>query len=72
LQVSLFGASTGTAAALIAAANGPDLVSAIVSRGGRPDLAGAALSNVQAPLPCLLWAGMILRFSISTSGRWRS
>ncbi|HKH21106.1 MAG TPA: dienelactone hydrolase family protein [Gammaproteobacteria bacterium] len=49
LRVGLFGASTGAAAALIAAANGPDLVSAIVSRGGRPDLAGAALSNVQAP-----------------------
>jgi putative phosphoribosyl transferase len=41
-----FGASTGAAAALVAAANHPDLVSAVVSRGGRPDLAGAALPRV--------------------------
>ena len=45
-----FGASTGSAAALIAAARWPDRVSAIVSRGGRPDLAGvAALSAITAP-----------------------
>lgn len=49
LNIGLFGASTGAAAALIAAANRPSLVSAVVSRGGRPDLAGAALPNVQAP-----------------------
>lgn len=44
-----FGASTGAAAALIAAAQRPDDVRAVVSRGGRPDLAGAALQDVHAP-----------------------
>jgi dienelactone hydrolase len=43
-----FGASTGAAAALVAAAAAPDLVAAVVSRGGRPDLAGAALGAVHA------------------------
>jgi dienelactone hydrolase len=49
LKVGLFGASTGAGAALVAAARVPDRISAIVSRGGRPDLAGAALPNVKAP-----------------------
>lgn len=49
LPVGLFGASTGAAAALIAAATRPELVRAVVSRGGRPDLAGAALEEVFAP-----------------------
>ena len=49
LRVGLFGASTGAAAALIAAARQPAIVGAVVSRGGRPDLAGDALSYVQAP-----------------------
>lgn len=49
LKVGLFGASTGAGAALVAAARLPDRISAIVSRGGRPDLAGAALPNVKAP-----------------------
>ena len=44
-----FGASTGAAAALVAAAEFPDTVAAIVSRGGRPDLAGHALGSVVAP-----------------------
>jgi putative phosphoribosyl transferase len=44
-----FGASTGAAAALVAAAERPDVVSAVVSRGGRPDLAGPALMRVRAP-----------------------
>ena len=44
-----FGASTGAAAALVAAAERPGLVRAVVSRGGRPDLAGEALPRVQAP-----------------------
>jgi pimeloyl-ACP methyl ester carboxylesterase len=47
--IGLFGASTGAAAALIAAANLPSDVSAVVSRGGRPDLAGDALRRVKAP-----------------------
>lgn len=49
LKIGCFGASTGAAAALIAAARRPDHVAAVVSRGGRPDLAGAALSHVRAP-----------------------
>lgn len=48
LPVGLFGASTGAAAALVAAVARPDAVRAVVSRGGRPDLAGAALPNVRA------------------------
>ena len=49
LAVGYFGASTGAAAALIAAAQLPTLVKAVVSRGGRPDLAGTALPSVKAP-----------------------
>ena len=49
LPVGLFGASTGAAAALVAAAELPGRIGAIVSRGGRPDLAGQALFTVQAP-----------------------
>jgi putative phosphoribosyl transferase len=49
LRVGLFGASTGAAAALIAAAERPTAVAAVVSRGGRPDLAGSSLPRVQAP-----------------------
>jgi putative phosphoribosyl transferase len=47
--VGYFGASTGAAAALVAAAERPEVVHAVVSRGGRPDLAGDALRRVQAP-----------------------
>ena len=47
LHLGYFGASTGAAAALVAAAERPDPVQAIVSRGGRPDLAGPALSKVK-------------------------
>lgn len=49
LAVALFGASTGAAAALAAAARCPDLVRSVVSRGGRPDLAMPWLPRVQAP-----------------------
>ena len=49
LPIGLFGASTGGGAALVAAAARPQAVAAVVSRGGRPDLAGAALHNVVAP-----------------------
>jgi putative phosphoribosyl transferase len=49
LNVGYFGASTGAAAALVAAAVEPDRVGAVVSRGGRPDLAGEALPRVRAP-----------------------
>jgi pimeloyl-ACP methyl ester carboxylesterase len=49
LPVGVFGASTGAAAALLAAARRPDVVRAVVSRGGRPDLAVAGLAAVTAP-----------------------
>lgn len=49
LNIGLFGASTGAAAALVAAAQRPLAAKAVVSRGGRPDLAGQALVDVQAP-----------------------
>lgn len=50
LPVIAFGASTGAAAALVAAAKRPDRVAGVISRGGRPDLAGDALGNVRAPV----------------------
>ena len=49
LPIGLFGASTGAAAAMQAAAARPEIVNAVVSRGGRPDLAGDALEQVRAP-----------------------
>jgi putative phosphoribosyl transferase len=49
LRIGYFGASTGAAAALVVVAVRSDLVGAVVSRGGRPDLAGAALMHVRAP-----------------------
>lgn len=49
LPVGLFGASTGAAAALVCAAEIPEKMFAVVSRGGRPDLAGPALPKVKAP-----------------------
>jgi dienelactone hydrolase len=49
VRVGLFGASTGGGAALVAAAEVPEHVRAVVSRGGRPDLAGTALPRVKAP-----------------------
>lgn len=49
MALGYFGASTGAAAALVSAADRPAMVKAVVSRGGRPDLAGAALHAVHAP-----------------------
>jgi putative phosphoribosyl transferase len=49
LRIGYFGSSTGGGAALVAAAEMPDEVGAVVSRGGRPDLAGEALPKVKAP-----------------------
>lgn len=49
LRIGYFGSSTGGAAALVAAAERPHDISAVVSRGGRPDLTGDALARVQAP-----------------------
>lgn len=49
LRIGYFGSSTGAGAALVAAAELPDAVGAVVSRGGRPDLAGPVLQHVQTP-----------------------
>jgi putative phosphoribosyl transferase len=49
LPIGYFGASTGAAAALVAAARAPEQIDAIVSRGGRPDMAGPVLGEVRAP-----------------------
>jgi putative phosphoribosyl transferase len=49
MKLAYFGASTGAAAALVAAARLPEVVAAVVSRGGRPDLAADALRSVRAP-----------------------
>lgn len=49
LKIGYFGSSTGAAAALVAAAKRPDVIHAVVSRGGRPDLAESALVKVKAP-----------------------
>jgi putative phosphoribosyl transferase len=49
LRIGYFGASTGAAAALVAAARAGSAIGAVVSRGGRPDLAGTALARVRAP-----------------------
>jgi dienelactone hydrolase len=49
LALGYFGASTGAGAALVAAAERPEAVGAVVSRGGRPDLAGPALARIRAP-----------------------
>jgi putative phosphoribosyl transferase len=49
LEIGYFGASTGAGAALVAAAAEPERIGAVVSRGGRPDLAGNALPQVRAP-----------------------
>ncbi|WP_042364569.1 dienelactone hydrolase family protein [Streptacidiphilus neutrinimicus] len=77
LPVGLFGASTGAAAALRAAAERPARVSAVVSRGGRPDLAGEALARVRAPV-LLLVGGLdqeVLRLNRAAADRltapWR-
>lgn len=56
LPIGIFGASTGAAAALVAAAERPGLVRSVVSRGGRPDLAGDALAKVTAPTELIVGA----------------
>ncbi|MGP0073095.1 MAG: dienelactone hydrolase family protein [Bryobacteraceae bacterium] len=56
LKIGYFGASTGAGAALLAAAELPRLIHAVVSRGGRPDLAGSALEHVEAPTLAIVGA----------------
>jgi putative phosphoribosyl transferase len=70
LSIGLFGASTGGGAALMAASERPDLVGAVVSRGGRPDLAEGALPKVQAPT--LLIVGELDRVVIKLNEQARA
>ncbi len=69
LAVGYFGASTGAAAALVAAATRPQLVRSVVSRGGRPDLAGAALSRVRAPSLLIVGANDVPVIALNRAAR---
>lgn len=71
LPIGLFGASTGAAAALIAAATQPTRVRAIVSRGGRPDLAGEMLAAVRTPTLLIVGSAdtQVLRLNEMAMGR---
>jgi len=73
LPLGLFGASTGAAAALIAAAERTDVVRAVVSRGGRPDLAGDALATVEAPTLLLVggWDDVVIGLNREAAARMR-
>jgi len=74
LPIGLFGASTGGGAALVAAARNPQLIRAVVSRGGRPDLADDALPRVQCPT--LLIVGgedrMVIQLNREAMGRMKA
>ncbi len=71
LPIGLFGASTGAAAALRAAAARRDRVRAVVSRGGRPDLAGDALARVQAPTLLIVGANDVPVIPLNEEARRR-
>lgn len=73
-RIGLFGASTGAAAALVAAAQRPARVDAVVSRGGRPDLAGAALAEVSAPTLLIVGGndGPVIRMNQDAYGHLRT
>jgi pimeloyl-ACP methyl ester carboxylesterase len=74
LKVGLFGASTGAAAALVAAAQRPQRVGAIVSRGGRPDLAGDVLPLVRASTLLIVGGndGLVIELNEQAMARMRS
>ncbi|MDX2008397.1 MAG: hypothetical protein SFU83_24395 [Meiothermus sp.] len=71
LEPAYFGASTGAAAALVAAAERADRVRAVVCRGGRPDLAGAALPKVKAPTLLIVggWDGEVMELNRRALGQ---
>jgi putative phosphoribosyl transferase len=73
LPLGYFGASTGGGAALVAAADSPDAVGAVVSRGGRPDLAGDALPRVLAPTLLIVGGrdGPVIAMNRDAFGRLR-
>jgi dipeptidyl aminopeptidase/acylaminoacyl peptidase len=70
-RIGLFGASTGAAAALIAAAERPAFVRAVVSRGGRPDLAGDALERVRAPTLLIVGGADPEVLALNHAALWR-
>lgn len=72
--VGYFGASTGAAAALVAAARNPDPVRAIVSRGGRPDLAGDELPKVRAPTLLIVGGDddVVIELNLQALGKLRT
>jgi len=71
LNIGLFGSSTGAAAALIASADLAAIVGAVVSRGGRPDLAGEALGRVKAPVLMIVGGldDVVIRVNKRASGQ---
>ena len=73
LPLAIFGASTGAAAALVTAADRPQQVRLVVSRGGRPDLAGGALARVVAPTLLIVGGGdpEVLRLNRDAANRMR-
>jgi dienelactone hydrolase len=74
LPIAAFGASTGAAAALVAAAARPNAVRAVISRGGRPDLAGDALPRVQAPTLLIVGGAddVVIELNRQAMGRMRA
>jgi putative phosphoribosyl transferase len=74
LKIGYFGASTGGGAALVAAAERPEAVAAVVSRGGRPDLASEALAHVQAPTLLIVGGkdGPVIQMNQSAFARMRA
>jgi dienelactone hydrolase len=71
LPIACFGASTGAAAALIAAAERPNAVRAVISRGGRPDLADHALPHVQAPTLFIVGGADDAVIKLNQQAMWR-
>lgn len=74
LPVAIFGASTGAAAALVSAAERPDRVRLVISRGGRPDLAGDVLGRVSAPTLMIIGGADqdVLRLNREAAARMRA
>ena len=74
LPIGLFGASTGGGAALIAASERPREIAAVVSRGGRPDLAGAALPRVIAPTLLIVggWDSAVIQMNRDAMSQMRA
>ena len=74
LPVGVFGASTGAAAALVSATQRPDLIKSVVSRGGRPDLAGDSLPQVKAPTLLIVggWDDAVLALNEQAKARMKT